>query len=321
MASTERNPGVKKRYWLKYFRLLVAILVAVAVVYTAISSANQIQAVDFRLGGLNYPLLALAMAAYIAALMLACLFWKRVLVDFGCRPSCRRTLVAFFLSQLGKYVPGKAMVVVIRTDVIRDQKTAIGPAAASVFVETLTWVFVGSVIASILIAIRFSEQRALQWTAIGLAVAFGLLTWPPVFRLIAGRLTGGAGSESISSFRFPTMIFGWCVMTVAWLLNGLSLWLVLACLPGVKIELSDFPLALACVSLSTVAGFVSMIPGGIGVRELVMIPLLAPRFETGIAIIAAILIRIVWMSAELLCSGIIYLAWRSDPQKRQPAKE
>ncbi len=321
MASMEQKSDGKKRYWLTYFRLLAAILVVAAVVYTVISSAHQIQTVDFQLNSLNYSLLALAMAAYIVALWLASLFWKKVLVDFGCRPSWRRTLTAFFLSQLGKYVPGKAMVVVIRTDVIRDQEIAIGPAAASVFVETLTWIFVGSVIASILIAFRFSDQLALQWTAIGMAVVFGCLTWPPVFRFITGRLASDASSVSVASLRLRTMIFGWCVMTVAWLLNGLSLWLVLASLPGTNTTIGDFPLALACVSLSTVVGFVSLIPGGIGVRELVMIPLLAPRFETGIAIISAILIRILWMSAELLCSGIIYLAWRTDMQNPQSAKE
>jgi uncharacterized membrane protein YbhN (UPF0104 family) len=95
-------------------------------------------------------------------------------------------------------------------------------------------------------------------------------------------------------------------MALGWCLNGLSLWLVLKGLPGTDVQLSDFPLALACVSLATVAGFVSLLPGGIGVREMVLIPLLSTRFDPITAIVAAIVIRLVWLAAELATSGIIY---------------
>ncbi len=62
-----------------------------------------------------------------------------------------RNMLAFFASQLGKYVPGKAMVVVIRTDMVRGDQVKTAPAAASVFVETLTWLFVGAAIGCLLI--------------------------------------------------------------------------------------------------------------------------------------------------------------------------
>jgi uncharacterized membrane protein YbhN (UPF0104 family) len=61
-----------------------------------------------------------------------------------------------------------------------------------------------------------------------------------------------------------------------------------------------------------VAGFVSLLPGGIGVRELVMIPLLGARFGSVTAVVAAVVIRLVWLTAELVTSGIIYtwLRWK-----------
>ncbi len=103
------------------------------------------------------------------------------------------------------------------------------------------------------------------------------------------------------------MSFGWIVMSLGWCLNGLSLWLVIRSMPETGITMDDFPLTLACVSLATVAGFVTLIPGGLGVRELVMIPLLGARFGAVTAVIAAIIIRFVWLASELLTSGIIYL--------------
>ena len=288
----------------------MAILVAAAIVYTAINSATQLGESDLDFSQVNYPLWLAAIAVYVGTMVLSCLFWHRVLIAIGQRPSFGQSMLAFFASQLGKYVPGKAMVVVIRTDLIRGEEVSTAPAAASVFVETLTWIFVGSAIASLLLVFQFREQVVLQVAAAILTIVAGVLTWPAVFRRIAIKLGAARGRNAEKMFdglNLATMSYGWAVMTIGWCLNGLSLWLVLMGLPGTEASLADYPLALACVSLATVAGFVSLLPGGIGVRELVMIPLLGARFGTITAIVAAIVIRVVWMAAELATSGIIYL--------------
>ncbi len=298
----------KNPLWLRLIRWGIALTVLAALVYTVNSSATQIRALDFHINSIRFDSLVLAICCYAAAMFVASLFWKRVLTVLGCRTGWLRTFNAFFLSQLGKYVPGKAMVVLIRTDTIVDKSTPIGPAAASVFVETFTWLFVGSLIASILIAFRFPDQVALKWTAWSLAAGVGFLSLPTVFRGCAKRLMPDRQSRALDGLNFQTMLLGWFAMSCGWSLNGMSLWAVLHSLPGTAMTASDFLLAMACVSLATVAGFVSLLPGGLGVRELVMIPLLAPRFGSATAIIAAILIRLVWLSAEILCSGIIYVA-------------
>ncbi len=303
----------RRSSWLTVFRWSIAVLVLLAIGYTVRNVANQFKAHDFQLASIDYPILALSIVCYILAMLLSCCFWKLVLKRFGCHPSWNRTLLAFFLSQLGKYVPGKALVIVIRTDAIRDSQTGAGLAAASVFVETLTWIFVGSVIACLLTAIQFSQHPAMLWTAAILAGMAGVVTLPPVFRYLAIRLTRTTDPQVFAQLDFGTMAQGWLLMSLGWCLNGLSLWLVLFSLPHTDITLTDYPLCLACVSLATVAGFASLLPGGIGVRELVLIPLLGPRFGSATAVIAAVLIRIVWLSAELFTTGIIYLTSRPQP--------
>ena len=72
--------------------------------------------------------------------------------------------------------------------------------------------------------------------------------------------------------------------------------------------LEQLPLLTASVALAMVAGFLSLLPGGIGVRELVVIPLLSPVFGQVAAILSAVLLRLVWMAAEVLVSGILYFA-------------
>ena len=322
-ASNRKIPFVK------CFRILVALFVVAAIAYTVWKAASQLQESEFDFRSVSWSWWLCSLACYVGTMVFSCLFWHRVLLAFGQRPHMMDSFLAFFASQLGKYIPGKAMVVVIRTDLIRGDEVKTGPAAASVFVETLTWIFVGSAIASLLLIFRFRDQFVLQVTAALLTLAAGVLTWPPVFRRIALKVGGVGGRKIVQTFdglNLRTMIFGWGLMTVGWCFNGLSLWLVLRGLPGTGVTLADYPLALACVSLATVAGFVSLLPGGIGVRELVMIPLLGARFGSVNAIVAAVVIRIVWLVAELMTSGMIYLLRRfgltslRSPQKPKPQK-
>lgn len=295
--------------WIRLIRILIAILVFVAVIYTAVKAEKQLRESEFDFSDVEYVWWIAAIFVYVLTMVLACLFWYRVLIALGQRPRLGQTMLAFFASQLGKYVPGKAMVVVIRTDMIRGPDVHTAPAAASVFVETLTWIFVGSAIASFLLISQFQDQLLLQVAAAGLTLISGVLTWPPVFRQIATKLGAGRGQDIEKMFRglnLPTMSFGWGVMALGWCFNGLSLWLVLYGLPGTDVSAGDFGLTLACVALATVAGFISLLPGGIGVRELVMIPLLGARFGPVTAVVAAVVIRVVWLAAELLSSAIIY---------------
>jgi uncharacterized membrane protein YbhN (UPF0104 family) len=310
LADSIPTAAPPKTKWIQLFRLLMAATVVVAIGYTAVKTSQQLQESDFDFRKVKVVWWFAAIAVYIAAMTNAWMFWHRVLLALGQHASPLKTLLAFFASQLGKYVPGKAMVVVIRTDMVRGNQVQTAPAAASVFIETLTWLFVGSVIGCLLLMFLFRDQTVLLISAALMALVAGGLTSPPVFRRIASRMNVARGrnaNQLLGGLTLPTMAFGWGVMTIGWCLNGFSLWLVLYGIGGTEITLSDYPLTLACVCLATVAGFISLLPGGLGVRELVMIPMLGARFDSVTAVVAAVIIRLVWLSAELLTSGIIYV--------------
>lgn len=293
--------------WKSVFRATVGFLVLIALAWTLRKGYLDLRNQPIELVQIQWSRLVFALAAYLGTMMLSWFFWYRVLLALGQHPSKLRSLKAFFVSQLGKYVPGKAMVVVLRTDLVRDENVKTAPAAASVFIETLTWIFVGSVIASLLLVIQFNEFRSLQIVAVIMALVAGALTWPPFFNRIASRIKSAKTSGVTYAVDFSTMIAGWLLLTAGWCLNGLSLFLVIDSLPGTEMQVDHFPLALAAVTLATVGGFVSLLPGGLGVRELVMIPLLGSVFGTVIALIAVILLRFVWLTAEFVSSGILYL--------------
>ena len=65
---------------------------------------------------------------------------------------------------------------------------------------------------------------------------------------------------------------------------------------------------MASVTLATVAGFLSLLPGGILVRELVIEELLAPVFNPAVAIISAVLLRVTWLCAEVVIAGVMHFS-------------
>ena len=248
------------------------------------------------------------------------LFWHQTLKALQQRPSPWGSLRAYWIGHLGKYVPGKALVVVLRAGLIRGPYVDGGIAAIAVFVETLTMMAVGATWSAILLYVSLDSDQQRTWLpwAILLAVCAGLPTLPPIFRWLVSFIQRRRGievsRELIAGIQTRRMAQGWVWMSLSWALMGLSLWATLRAFPGdsrTMVEsLADLPAIVACAALAVVLGFVSLLPGGVGVRELVVVTLLTPLPNTGSAkaLAAALVVRVVWLLAEVLVSTILYTA-------------
>ncbi len=316
-------PSKSRRKWLMLAaKLAVVALVAWFMRGTLVDAWRELEKGQWReeLGKekweFDFAWLALAGGLYLVGLLPAGLFWYRVLRVLGQEAELGETLRAYYIGHLGKYVPGKVMVVVIRAGMIRSHRVHGGVAAASVFVETLTMMAVGACIAAGIIAAMLYEETLLLWTSLGLMCIAGLPTIPPVFRRLA-RLAGVGKSDPVTAANlgklgFGTLLLGWLLMAVVWLATGCSLW---ATFRGLGVELPLWQhLAgyTAAVSLAMVAGFLSLIPGGLGVRDLILLKLLVTLFgvSAAVATVTAALLRLVWLVSELAISGILYIARR-----------
>ena len=269
----------------------------------------------FSLWQINPVWLVLSGLLYLAGCLPSWIFWHRVMEAMGQQPRWLHSLRAYFIGHLGKYVPGKAMVVVLRTGLVRSQRVDTTVAAASVFVETLTLMAVGALISAAILAALFRDQGELVLWSLLLMVAAGVPTLPPIFRRLVRLLKVRRASPDIdralAGLSFRLMGFGWLAMAAGWLLMGLSLWAVMQSLPGEPrmVEGSWDVLRLtAAVALAVVLGFLSLIPGGFGVREAVVMTLLAEPYGGFVAIIAAVLLRLVWLLAEVFLSMILYVS-------------
>jgi uncharacterized membrane protein YbhN (UPF0104 family) len=184
-------------------------------------------------------------------------------------------------------------------------------AAVSVFFETFTMMAVGGFVSVAILAAGIHRQWSLLLVALAAIVVVGLPTLPPVFRwlvrfLRVARLSP-AQTQQIARIGYPTLLTGWVLIAGGWFTMGVSLWAAHRGLGVGNPELlGQWAFYTACVSLATVLGFVSMIPGGLGVRDAFMAQLLVPHFGAAVALVIAGVLRLVWLVSEVVISGILY---------------
>jgi uncharacterized membrane protein YbhN (UPF0104 family) len=299
--------------WLKLLlNLAVIALVAAFVQRTAVAAWRDLRTGGWSPADLQWGFIALSAVSYSLGQLPSGIFWYRILHALGQRPRLGETLRAFYIGHLGKYVPGKAMVVVLRAGLIGGSRVSRPLAAISVFYETLTTMAVGAFLAGAILLVGFRDQRVLQLAALGLMLAAGIPTLPPlVRRLVAWLRIGQVNAETarrLEGAGFRMLAFGWSVVPLGWLLVGLSLWAVVR---GSGYT-SDDPLlvqivvCVAAAAMAVVAGFASLVPGGLFVREAALLVLLTPTFGKPAALVAAVLARLIWLLSEVLVSVILY---------------
>ena len=193
------------------------------------------------------------------------------------------------MSHLGKYVPGKAMVVVLRAGMVVPFGGRAATAAIATFYETLVMMAAGGLVAAVGFApavgshsvqftlpacgpVELPVYRIAALAGLGLGLVFLLLVVPPVFRRLVGLVSvpiPGVGPDASPRITGRLLGQGFFWSSGGWVLLGLSqLAVVRAFDPSgaaALLALGLAPVVIASVALATVAGFVvAVLPGGAG---------------------------------------------------------
>ncbi len=313
-------PTSTRHTFLNALRFTVLALVFWGITRAVFNAQAKFAAEKLTWQGLRWGWLGVSAAAYAAGLFLMGCFWYRVLRALRQQPSFAETMRAYYIGHLGKYVPGKAMVVVLRAGLIRGVHVDTVVASISVLVETLTMMAVGAFWAAVVLFVQYRESSLLRWLALGLMMATAVPTLPPVFCTIVRRLLPKFHThlaEITDGYTFALVAQGWLACTFGWALLAISFWATLKGIPyadplGRLPAL--FPVLLASVAMAVVLGFVSLLPGGVGVREWALDQLMVPQIGEVAALAGAILLRLVWLLTELAISVILYFGLPSPVQ-------
>jgi len=277
--------------------------------HQAKSESSSLQRIEIRW-------LLLAGVLYIAGLLPSWWFWHQAMRRMNQRPNPLQSLWAYFLGHLGKYVPGKALVVIIRSTTVAGPDVRVAAAALSVFVETLTMIAVGGFVAAAILAC-LTSNRFLVVVSFALACVAAIPIVPAVFQRMVRTVRKNSLTDElqqwVGNLDLKFLVSGWLAIGIGWFALGGSLWATMRSLPVIEPLLNtpdSWIIATGCAALAMVGGFVSLLPGGLGVREWVVMAVLTPRFGPIAAFAAAGLLRLVWLLSELAICAVLWLAQR-----------
>jgi hypothetical protein len=329
----------------------VAVLAVVAGFFalTLVSRWNQVTAVKWSL---HPGYFTAACSVLVAAYALVATLWATALAKVapvGVAAGAR----IWFVANLARYVPGNVWSFVGAVELARREGA---PRRTTLAVMALTQVLSVGVALLVGLPVLIAERDRLgRPVAVGLAAGVVLLVavvvlWRPLERLARRRypdlgpvldrlLRRGAGSAgesppvtsgeaavatgeeaAASASALPPLrvIVGLaCGYAVYWALTGLAFAaLVRAMFP---LATSDVPLAIAGYAASYAVGFLSLLtPGGLGVREGVLVLALAPVMPAGPALVVALASRLWMMVFELLGAVAAYALERAVSGRRRP---
>jgi uncharacterized membrane protein YbhN (UPF0104 family) len=256
----------------------------------------------------DYLSLAFAFSLMLSATALYAFLWKLILERLGTSLTYGKSYRIFFLSQLGRYIPGKIWSILGLVYLSQQEGVSTVISGASVILQLLLQI-VSGVIAFALALPFWSEVESLTGVAIVVGVlglCLALLHPTLVTRGVnlGLRLTGQAEMELDWSYSY---LLGQLALWVGfWLLNGVAYHFLIRSIDSSP--LPNFIVLAGIFSLAWVVGFLSLVtPSGLGVMEGTLAFLLSFHLPLHVATIVALWTRVARTATDLVCAAI---AWR-----------
>jgi hypothetical protein len=304
-----RSPVATPR-WVWAIQALVTVAVvwfvgrSIAHNWTEFRSLHVVLAIQPGLIALSAGLVLLTYAMQIES-------WRRIIAGWGQRIAFGPAARAWSLANLGRYVPGKVWSVAGLVVLARQAGVEPGPAAASAFVVQALALGTG---AAVVAAATPHAASPLRLVAAGVAgvVTIGALVWPPSARAL-GRLLSGV--VSLGPLATGAVIAGAVLTVLSWIAYGVALWLLArGLLPDARLPLGQ---AVGAFTLGYILGVLALFaPGGVGIRELVLVGLLSPSLGGGGAVALSLASRVVLTLLEAVAA---LLTWPFRPRPQESA--
>ncbi len=235
--------------------------------------------------------------------------WRRILAGWHQRLPFAGAARTWSLANLGRYVPGKVWSVAGLVVLAQRAGVAPGPAAASAFV--IQAVTLGSGVAVVAAAAPHSAPPLRLAAAALVAVAtIGALVWRPTAAWL-GRLVNA--TPALEPLALSAVFASTLLTVVSWWTYGAAFWMLARGLvAGAALPLTG---AVAAFTLGYILGLLALFaPGGVGVREVVLIGLLAPFLGAGGAVAVSVASRVLLTVLEA-AAAVLTFPLRHRPQE------
>lgn len=255
------------------------------------------------LTGAHWPAVIAALVVHGAAVTAFGAVWPHAVRALGASPP-RGLLPAFYVGQLAKYLPGGAWQYLGRAGLAVRLGLPLRVAAGSLGIETVCALVALAPLAPLALATGGDHALLALALSAGALLAIGLAARMPwgrcALRALLGRMAGAEMEVSPPAVRDATVRY-----LGAWVVFGVGFWLVGAALVGASF--SHLPLYVGVFVIAWAVGFVVFFaPGGVGVREAVIIGLLGPRIGGAEALLVATASRVAFTVVDVV-GGVVAL--------------
>ena len=301
--------------WTRYRKLILRALAIVVVWYAGVYLWRQWQSASreqLRVT-LGVPSLLLASVIVLSTYTLLVETWRRVLAVYGSRISFVDAAHVWFVSNLGKYVPGKVWQVTAMTGMTTSLGVRVVDAGSAAAVITVVNIVAGFAIvlavgSGLLHTLGVGYERAAILGTVILAGALVAAPW--TVRLVNRAASRAIGKELNLVAPAGATWISLAGCSISWVAYGLAFQLFVRGVTG----RADGPWTayLAAYTLSYLVGYLTLFaPGGIGAREIVLTSALqalnlATPAEAALITVGSRL----WLTVLEIVPGVLFLPRR-----------
>lgn len=275
-------------------RAVSQVLLLVAIVFVVLRLRSTWRDSHVAFSHLRWGQLAGAVLVTAAGMVAMAVAWVLVLRRLGA--DTRRWFVGiFFQSQLSKYIPGSVWQYAGRTTLA---------AAYGVSLRLTAW-SLGIELAAQLVAAGAAAVLLAGWPGIAAlgAVGAGTLALPTFVRVRRREAAAFARAAAL-----------YCAI---WAAIGVGFWLTASALFGVGV--ADLPVYAGAFAAAWAVGLLAVYaPGGLGVREAMLVVLLRGRLGTADALVLAAVSRAIFTALDLIAGLAGSALLRVAPPRPRP---
>ena len=317
-VDTVIAPPSKKRWkvWLKRL-LILLVLIAVGWQFNQLFNDWSDQSESIWQRGIAWPWVVASFISFMLGQIFFALHWRQILIGGDFHAPLFATIRAYCVGTLGKYIPGKAFVLVLRTGMMPKSQGRRFDIGMAVTYETFAAMAGAGALGAVAFFV-FSKSLPIYTTiALGIAIGLHIGLLPRVFEKLSKWVSVPFGKKGqvASVDRWHVTALKWSpLLLFAWLGSGLSLWALTRALDmqpinGTATDPVNLLFIIGTASFATAAGFLILfLPAGLGAREGLLAALLQFCFgATADILIVVLILRTVWTLGEVGLAGIFYL--------------
>lgn len=293
-----------KRLLVKLAQGIIILLIFYFLIKSLVSNWNQVKDFDWQF---DYPLLIISFVLQIMALFWLVKIWGRMLRHTGSSVSYLKLFKVWFFSNLGRYLPGKVwqflgMVYMLERRGV-PKKNSFSTAIVAQFFSVISGLLIAALFLGADLYSQFLSQNPglVLVGAVFVSAILVLVCYPKVLeRTLNLGLKILKKEKIILDLNSKNVIVYLLSYSLSWLLFGLAFLIFVKAMAHAPFVM--YPSLTGAFAFSVNIGFLALfVPGGIGVREGILVLLLSSFFPLPVATLIALLARLWVTVAELLC--------------------